>query len=479
MASWNLTRREFLKASCAGLAAAATSAGCVKPRIPASAANLLVILTDQQSSWTLGAYGGSVIDTPFIDRIAHEGAIFTNFFTNTGVCTPSRGSLMTGRYPHAHGAMYNSSALNADEVTLGHVLQRNGRRTGYAGKWHLDGPAAAVRIPDARAMGFQDRRYMFNRGHWKRLAERSSGRHALGFGSSIGDEQSYATDFLTTKAIEFIESDRDTPFLYVLSIPDPHPPYRVRAPYDTMFAPDDMSVPVSFNDPALPSWAERLRRDGPFALDEPRRESWLRKRKAQYCGQVKCIDDNVGRLLACLERNRVLDETLVVYTTDHGDYMGEHGLEGKGHLYETAYRVPLLVRWPSRVDAGTRVDQMIDVVDFLPTICGLLDLGKTGREHGRDASALLSGASVEWEDRVFVHPHDLMRAGIFTQEYALGYAGEGPAMLFDRRRDPDQLNDIADAPGYTTIVDELTDRVIRHHREVGSPAARWLSGLRG
>ena len=442
--------------------------------------NLLVIHTDQQSPWTLGAYGGTLVETPHIDLIGHEGAVFNSFFTNSAVCTPSRGCLLTGRYPHCHGAYANNIPLNRDEVTFAHALLQEGYETGYAGKWHLDGPLRPGWVHPERSMGFTDNRYMFNRGHWKKIEgmPMQNAEPMVFPYRVIGDERTYTTDWLTERTIEFILQPRTAPFCYMVSIPDPHGPVEVRAPYDTMYRPEDMTLPATFDQKDLPRWAERFRQRGPYAPSNPHREEDLRRKKALYCGEVKLIDDCVGRLMDCLQQQGILDETVVVFTTDHGDYMGEHGLHAKNQLYETVYRLPLLVRWPEKIAKGTVIDQIVSTVDFQRTILGLMGVEPCGREQGRDASPLLRDEEIEWEDEAFVHHASLERAGIFTPEFELAYVKEDEAILFDRRNDPNQENNLSHCPEHRDVIGKLTERIIRHHEELDSPAAGWLKAVR-
>jgi len=445
-----------------------------------STPNLLIIHTDQQSAWTVSAYGQPLVETPNIDRIGREGARFEGFFTNSAVCTPSRGCLLTGRYPHAHGAYRNNIPLGRDQITLAHVLQGAGYETGYAGKWHLDGPPRPGWVHPERSMGFADNRYMFNRGHWKKIEERpvKEDQPMVFPYREIGDERTYTTDWLTEKTLEFIRRPRSAPFFHMVSIPDPHGPVEVRAPYDTMYRPEDMPIPATFDQKHLPEWAERFRANGPYALENPRREEELRRRKALYCGEVRLIDDCVGRLLNDLERQGVLDETIVVFTTDHGDYMGDHGLHAKNQLYETVYRIPLLVRWPDKIPGSTVVEQVVSTVDVQQTILGLIGLEPCGHEQGRDASPLLRGEEIEWKNEAFIHHSSLERAGIFTPEFELAYIKGGEAILFDRANDPDQAHNLFHSPEYSEIVARLTERIVRHHEEVNSPAVEWLKGVR-
>jgi len=439
--------------------------------------NLLIIHTDQQSCWTLGAYGRTLVSTPNIDSLAKEGAMFNNFFANSAVCTPSRGCFLTGRYPHVHGAVRNNVELNRDEETLARALQKNGYETGYAGKWHLNGPPRPGWMKPERAMGFADCRYMFNRGHWKQITEQKEGLPKL---DGMGDEKTYTTDWLTDKTVEFLRKPRSRPFFYMVGIPDPHSAFTVRAPYDTMFAPEDMPIPATVDQKVLPEWAEKARLEHfmKHGTTSAERKAWLRRQKAQYCGEVKCIDDNVGRMLACLREIGVLDDTIVVFTTDHGEYMGEHGLMYKNQLYETAHRIPMLVRWPAKIAKGTVVANVVSTVDFQQTILGIMGIKPCGREQGRDASPLLRGELIDWEDAAYIHHSSLDRAGIFTPEFELAYVRDSDAILFDRKDDPDQVKNLFHDPAYRAVVDGLTDRIIEHNIELEAPAAEWLKGLR-
>lgn len=429
--------------------------------------NVLIIHTDQQSWWTLGCCGGTVVETPHIDRLAAEGAVLTQFFVNSAVCTPSRGTFLTGRYPHAHGAFRNNVPLNRDEVTFAEVLRRNGYETGYAGKWHLDGTARPGWVHAERSMGFEDARFMFNRGHWKKIkgTEMTDCEPTIFPYSEFGDETTYPTDWLTDKTLAFLDRERDRPFCFMLSIPDPHTPFRPRAPYDGMFDPAAMDLPVSYDETSpFPAWAEQQARK-----PDPDR---LRQFKAWYLGAVKLIDDSVGRLVAKLEADGKLDETVVVFTSDHGEYMGEHGLMGKNMIYETAHRVPMVVRWPGAVDAGTVVDRVVASVDFQQTLLGLVGVESCGREQGRDASALLRGETTAWTDEAFIHHPSHRWAGVFTPDREYAVHASGYPMLFDRVEDPDQLENLAGRMEEEER--ELHARVAQHAVACASPQAEWL-----
>jgi arylsulfatase A-like enzyme len=178
-----------------------------------------------------------------------------------------------------------------------------------------------------------------------------------------------------------------------------------------MFRPEDMSLPSTLDDIEVPSWAREAQGDSSFGPGKPDREARLRKALALHCGEVKLIDDSVGRLLDGLERCGILDETVVVFTADHGDYLGEHGFNGKNQLYETAYRVPMLMCWPGPIPRETVIDNVLSTVDFRATVLGLMGVDPCGREQGRDGSPLLRGERAEWRDEAFLHHSSHERAG--------------------------------------------------------------------
>lgn len=497
-----MNRREFLAA--AG-AAGVQSAGCGGASAPEPAArpNVLVLYTDEHSSWTMGAYGGRLIETPHLDRIGREGAIFHNYFVNSAVCTPSRGCLITGRYPHAHGAYANNIEIDRDEVTTAECFRRAGYETGFAGKWHLDGEARPGWVDPARSMGFEDSRWMYNRGHWKRIVEQPEGwpqnrSVAQAGGERIVADQpdgrpdisydvdapgEYFTDWITDQCIEFLDREREAPFYYFLSIPDPHTPFSVRAPYDTMFSPDEMPVPPTLYQEELPDWAERSRqamveRENLESWDDPEREAILRQILAQYCGMVKCIDDNVGRILDALEANGQLDNTLIVFTSDHGNYLGEHGLYFKNQLYETAYRVSLLMRLPGVIPAGTEVEECVASVDVHPTTLELCGVAGSEREQGRSFAALARGEEdPDWPDEAYLHHSSFARAGIFTPAWELALVRDGEHVLFDRRNDPEQTTNLFAEPEHQVTVRDLVARIVDHNYSVGAPAFAWLEEI--
>lgn len=432
--------------------------------------NLLVIQTDEHNFRTLGCYRallpedqafvwgpGVKVETPNLDWIAQHGALATRFYGTSPVCAPSRAAMMTGHYPQNTGAISNDIPMKDDMVTYAAVLRDQGYATGYAGKWHLDGPGKPEWEPQRR-FGFEDNRFMFNRGHWKKLVETPEGpqvgsKNAQGEPNYFldgADDKTFTTDFLADRTVEFIRKHKGAPFAYHLSIPDPHGPNTVRAPYDTMF--DDLAFekPKSAQSKGdnLPSYAATL----PGGANK--------RQMALYFGMVKCVDDNVGKILAALRETGALDRTIIVFTSDHGDLCGEHGRDNKGVPMEASARVPFLIHAPGLIQPGTVVTQSLGSVDFKPTVLGLMGISGSSENEGRDASPLFTGAASakDWHDVNFLRiGRDKSSGwlGAFTTRYKLIVAPGSPASFFDLEADPHEMRNVIHLPEHRETIRQL------------------------
>jgi len=450
--------------------------------------NVLIIQTDEHNFRTLGCYrallpreqafpwGDNVkVDTPHLDALAGRGAICTRFYATSPVCTPSRAALMTGLYPQNTGSISNDLPMLDRMETFASVLEHEGYRTGYAGKWHLDGDAKPGWAP-ARKFGFTDNRHMFNRGHWKKLGEDASGPKVLSvntrgepdYGIEGADATSFTTDYLTDRAIEFVRGARDRPFCYMLSLPDPHGPNTVRAPYDTMFDPAVFKQPASAQSKGekLPSFAQVLQ------------DRFNQRQMALYFGMVKCIDDNVGRLVETLRETGQLERTILVFTSDHGDMCGEHGRHNKGIPCEGSARVPFLIAAPGLIPPGTVLHEALGTVDFKPTLLGLLGLKTEVAMQGRDASSLLKNgrAPADWKDRTFVRiGGDSGGASgwlaIFTRRHKFVVSPTDTPALFDRDTDPFEMKNLFEDPTRRDLIRELAVQLQSYAETTADPHA--------
>ncbi len=469
-------RRAFMQSSLG--AAAALSLSPLSAGGGPAHPNVLIIQTDQQALWTLGAYGSTFVQTPHLDGMAKDGVVLDNYITNSGVCTPSRGCLLSGQYPHVNGAYKNNLPLKGDVATFATVMRAAGYRTGYGGKWHLDGTPKPGWITREKSFGFDDCRWMYNRGHWKTIRDRDGEHPATPPYAEVGDASTYTTDWLAKKTEDFLAVAKtdERPFLWMVSIPDPHPPLTVRAPYAGRHKPEDMPVPDSLFERNKPRWA----RGGPVAKAKRGKtkaelKRWLQNRKAKYCDMIPSIDDAVGRVLAALEASGRAADTIVVFTTDHGEYMGEHGLMNKNRLYEGAYRIPFIVRWPAGLKGGQRCGRLVAAIDVMPTLLSMCGLETPAAVQGRDASAVLKTPAAPWTDEVQMHHSSLRRAGIFTDRWQLCLTNEGENVLFDRVEDKEQVRNLYTDEARKHVVAELTERIASHHAAVESPAASWLT----
>ena len=413
-------------------------------------------------------WGDAVVETPNIDWLAKNGAVCTSFYATTPVCSPSRAAFVSGRYPHNTPVVTNNIALDDDIITFAEILRRAGYATGYAGKWHLDGGGKPQWAPK-RKFGFEDNRYMFNRGHWKQLEDTSDGprikaRNAGG-GASYSvkgaDAKSFTTDFLADKTVDFIKAHRGKPFCYMVSLPDPHGPDTVRGPYDTMFKGQTYKTPRTFDKAVenLPSWARPTGRFNGMAI---------------YYGMVKCIDDNVGKILKVLRADG--DNTIVVFTADHGDLRGEHHRQNKGVPFEGSAKVPFVIYYPGKIKGGTVITETLGCVDFLPTILSLMGVRTAGKEQGRDASRLFTEgkAPAGWEDITFIRStggQGIWLAAI-SDRYKLIYSGQDDPWLFDLDKDPDELVNAFCKADYRQTVRVLSRRLLDYGEEYKDPYIR-------
>ena len=265
-----------------------------------------------------------------------------------------------------------------------------------------------------------------------------------------------------TKTIQFIEKNQDQPFCYVVSLPDPHGPNRVRAPYNTMYVGTEIPIPESLLKPAsgIPSWAP------PNPRINPR---WLRANMPQYYGMVKCIDDNIGRLLTTLRRRDLLDNTLILFTSDHGDLCGEHGRSEKGVPYEGSARVPFLLSYPGVVPGNLRIDEAMSTVDVMPTLMGLLGVDAPSDVNGRDASALFRGEKAkDWEDIAFIRStKGNPWIAAITDDLKLVLSVKDDPWLFDLEEDPGELTNRIEQPAYRESIRDLARALKAYQTEIG------------
>lgn len=444
-----------------------SSVGADRPR------NLLVIQTDEHHFNTLGCYGGKIVETPHIDWIANNGALCTSFYATTPVCSPSRASLVSGLYPQKTPVTNNNIPLSDSVVTFAELLRREGYATGFAGKWHLDGDGKPQWAPK-RKFGFDDNRFMFNRGHWKKFEDTPDGprvaafdkKGAPGYGVNGANEKTFSTDWLCDKAIDFIKLNRDKPFCYMLSLPDPHGPNTVRAPYDTMYDEVDVPLPATLTRKPnqIPAWGK------PANVRPKQLRSLMRK----YFGMVKCIDDNVGQILDTLREQGVLEETIIVFTADHGDLCGEHGRLNKGVPYEGSARIPFLIYCHDTIRPKTVVNEALSCIDFLPTSMSLLGMKVPHPIDGRDASPLLRGVHDGWDDIAIIRSTSGRTSwlSVVNADFKLVFSSVEEPWLIDLKNDPQELSNQFPNTDHAKLVRTMTQKLQAYARVHNDPYLR-------
>lgn len=449
--------------------------------------NLLIIHTDEHNFRTIGCYRetlsdeqafmwgkNTIVETPNIDKLAHSGLLCTNWYASSPVCTPSRASMITGLYPVATGSPKNDMPLLNEVVTFAQILKKNGYATSYVGKWHLDGHAKPGFEPK-RNFGFDDNRYMFNRGHWKALAENENKvwvnqeknkNGGVKFNIEKVDEKSFTTDFLFDRSIEIIERDKSKPFCLMLSIPDPHGPNQVRKPYNEMYAHMTFENPQTIykEGDISPKWVKRGKKNTAKKLNQ--------EAMAQYFGMVKCIDDNVGKILNFLEKEGLDKNTIVIFTSDHGDLMGEHGKHNKGLPYETSAKVPFILRFPGKVIPGKQIEKAYTMADFTPTILGLMGINHTDYKfHGIDVSKDFSAKAKKLIDDRIVY---ITNAGgrwvaAVNNQYKLVLSPNDKPWLFDLKKDPDELINFYNQSKYSAVAEKMTKELYKQMKLYNEP----------
>ncbi len=455
--------------------------------LPADGApNILLIITDEHNFRTLGCYReqlppeqaemwgpGSIVETPHLDRIAREGIICTRAYATAPVCSPCRAAMITGLYPHETGVPTNNLVLRSDVPTLPKILNDHGYRTGFVGKWHLGGTGKPEWAPKIDG-GFQHKTFMFNRGHWKKFAMEADGpavaakdnRGQPSYAVDGANAESFSTDFLTDRTIEWMRQSKDKPFLAVVSYPDPHGPNTVRAPYDRMFNHLRFLAPRTYGRDDLPS---------PGWLGGGKNHAVFRgEQMSLYFGMVKCIDDNVGRLLQALEEDNELESTIVLMTSDHGDLCYEHDRLNKGNPYEGSARVPMLIRYPKRLRGGHVYSRPVGTVDVTPTLLGLADVSHQSAMQGRDLSNRLEGGEGQGsrgDDIVFLRNAGTRANWVaaIDDRYKLVLSANDRPWLFDYESDPDELLNFFDRPGTAGATKRLADALAAYAAKSEDP----------
>ena len=497
------------------------SCGCKDEQKTSKQPNIVYIMTDDHSWQTISAYGhvlGKLAPTPNLDRLAAEGMLFRQAFVENSLSTPSRACLMTGLYSHQNGQRRLGKGIDTTKTFFSEILQQHGYQTAVIGKWHMQ----------CEPKGFDYYRVLWDQGDYYNpefKSPESNGKYIK--------EQGYATECITNHAIEFLkERDDDRPFCLFVHHKAPHrnwmPPIKymdlyedIEFPYPETFGDDyntrceaahtqEMSIAKDMTlvydlkvdelkgkDPYKKEWNIKGWNASLDRMNPEQRAAWLssygfRNKKIvegrlegddlirwkyqryikDYVRCIKSIDDEVGRLLAYLEKEGLLDDTLIVYTSDQGFYMGEHGWFDKRFMYEESFRTPLIIRYPNKIKAGSQCSALVQNIDYAPTLLDIAGIEKPNYMVGTSLVPLFGEEiPTDWREYLYYHYYDypaihMVRRhdGVRDSRYKLIHFYEDKDNkrvsidcneLYDLYNDPNELNNLYGNLEYVDIQNRL------------------------
>jgi arylsulfatase len=470
--------------------------------------NLLFIFTDEQAATTMAAYGNSKIDTPNMDRLASDSIVFERAYVTQPVCTPSRSSLLTGLYPHTNGCTENNVSLPAHIPCLPELGDFSKYNTAYYGKWHLGdeifpqhGFREWISIDDGYRNYYSDDRskmahstyfdYLIHQGFRPDVrAEDGFEYFSRQFCARL-PEQHGKPAYLAREACRFIRDNKDNPFMLYVNFFEPHMPYF--GPRDDQYCPEDIVLPLNFwhelseNNPLKVRLFRRVYEQFGHSGMQLRTEDDWRRIIANYWGLVSLVDTYLGLILQTLEETGQVENTIIVFTSDHGDMMGSHRLLAKCTMFEEAIKVPLLLRIPDCRLNGTRVPYPISQIDLVPTLLEAMKQSMPSHLQGTSRYMSLSGKMPWQKDNVFIEWNgmdtgvslskmimfaahspeieletvemaisDPVRTVITPDGWKYNYSSMGEHELYHLTNDPYEMNNLAGQTDYRNVQSRLT-----------------------
>ena len=472
--------------------------------------NLLYIFTDQQRVDTLRCYGNEQIETPALDSLAADGFVFENAYVSQPVCSPARATMLTGLWPHTAGVPACNVPLRAEVPTFAEMLPPE-YRTAFMGKWHLgdeifpqhgfetwvgseDSYRRCYSAPERLDVLSPYHHFLVEQGFApdaENLGQRVFSRHAE---ASMLEEYTKAA-FLGEQAAEYIRQSGDAPFALCVSYLEPHPPHT--GPLNEYYDPAALPTGPSFRQPP-PDDAPLIVRlmaafysaSENYGLDLQTEAGW-RGLLARYWGNVTLVDRSVAKILQALDESGKADDTIVIFTSDHGELMGDHGILGKTLMYEESIKVPLLLRAPMLGAEPQRIGGQFSHIDLVPTLLDLLGLEAPDHLQGQSRVPVLCGRDdlaandvfVEWSgadghppasigeaepNRSLVHP---LRTIVAADGWKLNLYGQGQGELYDLNADPHELENLYHQPEQRARIGELSERIRAWQEQTGDEVA--------
>ena len=484
------------------LLAAAAQAQTPAPAPAAASAgrpNILFIFTDDHASHAISAYGSKINKTPNIDRIAAEGMRFDTCLVTNSICGPSRACILTGKYSHKHGFYRNGNTFDGSQQNFAKLMQKSGYQTALIGKWHLES------LPT----GFDHYEILIDQGPYYNPPMIRNGQRVQHTG--------YTTDITGDLGLAWLENrDKSKPFVLMWQHKAPHrewqPHPRHYKLYDDVDIPEpatlfddyagrgtaahkqDMTIektlspfdlkftpPKNLNAEQLAAWRayydpirEKFEANKPTGKDLVR---WKYQRYIKdYLRCIAAVDENIGRMLKYLDDTGLAKNTIVIYSSDQGFYLGDHGWFDKRWMYEESLKMPLIVRWPDVVKPGSVNKDMVSNVDFAETFLDIAGAEIPKDMQGRSIVPILKGTTpADWRKSYYYHyyefpgPHSVAKHyGVRTQTHKLiHYYRLDEWELFDLVKDPDELKSVYGDPAYAQLTEELKKELARLQQELG------------
>lgn len=438
--------------------------------------NLLYIHTDQHNPFVTGCYGDPLIRTPNLDRLAENGAVFENTYCNSPICVPSRMSMLTGQHPYQNEVWTNNHILDSGTPTLAHAMGAAGYRPVLIGRLHSVGPDQ-LRGYTERLVGDHGPNQPGGRSLDRGVLEGTNFPHRASLEKSGPGQTAYqvhdevvtaaAIDYLKQRGVEKRANMSTAPFSLTVGFMLPHAPYVAHKKdyqlYRDMITLPRKPRPFSKEQHAFLRWW----REHTGIKDVPEVE--ILRSRAAYWALVTRFDAMIGQIMTALHDNDLADNTLIVYTSDHGDMVGEHGLWWKHTFYEESVKVPLIVTWPGVIPAGQRCDRVVSALDVNATILNALGAPPLPHSSGRSFLGLITGKEeMPWEDIAFSEycadqfapEGGCYQRMIRRDAWKLVYYHEYEPQLFNLVEDPEETVNRAEDPTCQEIRQALTEQVL-------------------
>ncbi|MBI2804559.1 MAG: sulfatase [Planctomycetes bacterium] len=459
--------------------------------------NIIFIMADDHANAAIGAYKswlGPVVKTPNLDKLARQGIRFTNSMVTNSICTPSRAAILTGQYSHKNGVYTLADQLDKNRQHLAHFLRQLGYQTAMIGKWHLG----------IDPTGFDYWNILPGQGVYINPRLRAMGMTKKGLKEYKGQ---YSTDVITDLSLEWLKKrDKKKPFMLFCHFKAPHRPWdpapRFKDLYKGVMIPEPETLQDDYKGRAKQVGNIKMRIGQDFSkrdlqMDIPKDKSAEELRKwayqhylKRYLSCIAAVDENVGRLMAYLDAEGLTEDTIVIYTSDQGFFLGEHGWYDKRLMYEPCLTTPLIIRWPGQTKPGTVNDDMILNIDHAPTFLDIAGAAAKKEMQGKSYKSILQGKTPPgWRQSIYYRywmhldgSHNVpAHYGVRTRRHTLiHYYGKHLDMkgarkmnlmpeweLFDRQKDPRQIRNVYADPTYAATVRELRVELDRLRREFG------------